>query len=286
MPKGGSWRVGVLAEAERINHDLSALPGGAPSTQHQEITDLLDQAREVANGKVPKKQRPNGAWDWWNGTSIESAWQALHLAQEQLLSLEDATGLKVRVPHLMTLADNVSAPTTTSEEAGSLTSPAPDPLVAKQALVSYHARSDATHQAVRSLRNIYFTLAVFIGVMDASLTLAKVTSGAVVGLGALAGALSVVFALQSGTSNGPYNVLLAQALLKIASGSATGLMAVALLAYGDSTLTPDSIKAKVYAVAFGFSQQAFTQLADKRAGVVNAATQPRSSKAATGAKIA
>ena len=240
----------------------------------------LAKARSIARRSKVESERLNPIADWWSGTSIESAWQALHLAQEQLVILESEASLKSQAPHLMMLASIVYEPTHATEVAKQLTSSTPDPRTAKQVLVSYHARSDATHQAARNLRNIYLTLAGFIAAMDIVLTLAKVTSGAVVGLGALAGGLSFVFALQSGTANSPYNIPVTQAILKVASGAATGLMAVTLLAYGDATLTSDSVKAKVYAVAFGFSQQAFTQLADKRAGSVNAATQSRSAKAA------
>lgn len=166
----------------------------------------LDKARSIAHRSIVESDQLNPIADWWSGTSIESAWQALHLAQEQLVMLEGEASLKTQAPYLMMLASIVYEPMHATEETKQLTSSAPDPRTAKQILVSYHARSDATHQAARNLRNIYLTLAVFIAAMDIVLTLAKVTSGAVVGLGTLAGGLSVVFALQSGTPKSPYNI--------------------------------------------------------------------------------
>lgn len=276
--KSGSWRVSVLAEAERIKQDVIDTTGA------DAVKSLLKQAKDVATYNIAGS---GNLWlslrDWWNGTSIESAWQDLQLAQEKLVMLQDVATIKAQVPHFKSLAERTYGVTRAKEVAKALDSEQPDPYLAKQVLVAYHTHSNATHQAVRSLRHLYLILTVLIGIADVTLVVTKVTSGAVVGLGALGGALSVVFALQSSKSNSPYNVLLAQAFLKMVSGSATGLMAVVLLAYGDTSLTPNSIKARVYAVAFGFSQQAFTQLADKRAGVVNSATEQRSAHTAKSA---
>jgi hypothetical protein len=278
LPKGGAWRIGALAEAYRLEQDLAEVPNADQSPVYGAVVGHLDDAKAVANRQIPYRARPGRPIDWWNGTSVESAWESLHLAQEGLVMLQGEATLEDQSSHFKALATRVYAPDQAEAVANALDARPLDPFVAKQVLIAYHASSDASHQAARNLRNLYFTLSFLIGSAAIALAATGVTSGAVIGLGALGGAISVVFALQSGSANSPYNVLLAQALLKIASGSATGLMAVILLAYGDTTLTPDSLKAKVYAVAFGFSQQAFTQLADKRAGVVNSATQSRSAK--------
>jgi hypothetical protein len=102
-----------------------------------------------------------------------------------------------------------------------------------------------------------------------------VTAGAVVGLGALAGTVSVAFAIRTGTPSGPYNLLPAQSVLKIATGAATAIMAAKILDFASNvpaTMARDS----VYAIVFGFSQQAFTRLVDQRADALSQGPDARS----------
>ena len=188
--------------------------------------------------------------DWWSGSSIETAWQSLHLAAEQLMLLLPDEQVRAMVPG------------------------AAGRRAAQQAMAAQHAQSDAQHQQVRGLRNITTALLVVVLALDVALWAAGATTGVILGLGALGGALSVVFALRAGTPPGPYNVLFAQSVLKLVSGAATALMAVKILDFA-AGVPASTGRDATYAVIFGFSQQMFTRLVDQRAGALARLVAPR-----------
>jgi hypothetical protein len=188
--------------------------------------------------------------DWWSGSSIETAWQSLHLAAEQLLLLLPDEQVRAMVPG------------------------AADRRAAQQAIAAQHAQSDAQHQQVRGLRNITTVLLAVLLALDVALWAAGATTGVILGLGALGGALSVVFALRAGTPPGPYNVLFPQSILKLVSGAATALMAVKILDFA-AGVPASTGRDATYAVIFGFAQQMFTRLVDQRAGTLARLVAPR-----------
>jgi hypothetical protein len=246
-----TWRVSVASEADRLEAQLSAAQA-APGAQvpwagpGAIAADAIDRARAIATGTPQRRLR-----DWWYGTGIESAWQSLHLAAEQLPAVQ----------------------------------PDGDPREAQRILAAYHKSSDVQHQQARGLRNLMYAVGVAVAALDVALWVSGVTTGMIVGLGALAGALSVVFALRTGTPAGPYNLLPAQALLKLASGAATALMAVKILDF-ISGAQPSAGRDAMYAVIFGFSQQAFTRLVDQEAGRLAQSPNARSSPLARAAAAA
>jgi hypothetical protein len=188
--------------------------------------------------------------DWWSGSSIETAWQSLHLAAEQLMLLLPDEQVRAMVPG------------------------AADRRAAQQATAVQHAQSDAQHQQVRGLRNITTVLLAVVLALDVALWAAGATTGVILGLGALGGALSVVFAVRAGTPPGPYNVLFPQSILKLVSGAATALMAVKILDFA-AGVPASTGRDATYAVIFGFAQQMFTRLVDQRAGTLARVVAPR-----------
>jgi hypothetical protein len=291
-----TWRVSVSSEADRLEAQLSAAraapdapgPGAGPAVI---AADAIDRARAIATGPPQRRLR-----DWWYGTSIESAWQSLHLAAEQLPAVQPPGDLQARAPQLAALARRAFSPDRAKAEeqavgqwAGGAAGPgaasAPDPRVAQRILTAYHTSSDVQHQQARGLRNLLYVVGAAVAALDVALWVTGVTTGMIVGLGALAGALSVVFALRAGTPAGPYNLLPAQSLLKLSSGAATALMAVKILDF-ISGVHPSAGRDAMYAVIFGFSQQAFTRLVDQEAGSLAQSPNARSSplsRAATAA---
>jgi hypothetical protein len=283
VPRGpagpAAWRVTVLGEADRLEHQLDAAleaAHGPASSKEHTIRDALQRARTAATGKPEKRLR-----DWWFGTSIESAWQALHLAQEWLVTLQTPAALRAQVPHLQSLARGTFTAQRAEEEAQNLnkwisevTTP-PNALLAQRILAAYHAKSDAQHQQIRGLRNLLYIILAVVVALDCILWATGITTGAIVGLGALAGSLSVAVALRSGSQSGPYNLLPVQTLLKVGSGAATALMAVKILDFM-SGVTPSTERDGVYAIIFGFSQQAFTRLVDQHASSMAEGTDARS----------
>lgn len=286
---GASWRVTVLTEAERLGSELDdavtvgavgAVEGGAEE-RTASIRSAIGRARTVATDKTgwcPIRRM----MDWWAGTSIELAWQSLHLAQEQLAVLQDPAVLRAQALHLKNLASATFGAERAAEEArliDSWSDRQPDALVARRILAAAHAHSDAQHQNVRVLRNTLYALFLIVSAIDGALWGAGVTVGAVVGLGALGGAVSVVFALRGAPPAGPYNTLPPQTLLKIASGAATAIMAVKILDFANASAALSVSRDEFYAVIFGFSQQAFTRLVDQRADDLSKSTTPRATTA-------
>jgi hypothetical protein len=102
--------------------------------------------------------------------------------------------------------------------------------------------------------------------------------------GALGGALAGIFTLAGARrARSPYSLLTAQLVLKVASGAAVGFLAVLMLEKG--VLAGLSVQAGskivAYAAFFGFAQQAFTVLVDRRAGQLADSTQPKQKGRAT-----
>ena len=88
-------------------------------------------------------------------------------------------------------------------------------------------------------------------------------------IGALGGLLAAILTL-AGMSQppSPYNVPSAQLILKVVAGAATALLGVALLQSGvfSGFIEPQPGSHVIgYAALFGFSQQLFTGLVDRRA---------------------
>jgi hypothetical protein len=273
-----AWRVTALGEADRLDALLtSALPASdsaaSPSPRVDAIRQAIEAARTIAGGKSSSR-----LVDWWSGTSIESAWQALHRAQEELVMVLPAEELRAEAPHLRKLVQETFAgerQKTESDAVDASNGHPLDPLAARRVLGAYHAKSDAQHQRVRALRNLLYVLLIGLTAIVVALWATGVTTGEIVGLGALSGALSVVFAVRAGSPSGPYNLMLPQALLKVAGGAATALMAVKVLDVINGA-TPTTARDSMYAIVFGFSQQAFTRLVDQQAGALAKGPDPRS----------
>lgn len=283
MPRRSSWRVAALGEADRLDTRLaSALRGSDPavlSAEGEAIRQDIAAARAIAKGKPS-----NWLLDWWYGTSIESAWQVLHRSQEELMMLLPAPELLAEKPYLRDLIQETFTGDRQKVETDALaesTADAPGNLAARRVLSAYHAKSDSQHQRARGLRNLVYVLFSGLTALCIALWGTGVASGETVGLGALAGAVSVAFAVRTGSPSGPYNLMLPQALLKVAAGSAVGLMAVKILDV-TSGASVTTARDGMYAVVFGFSQQAFTRLVDQQAGALAKGPDARSKTAPSG----
>jgi hypothetical protein len=286
-----TWRVSVASEADRLEAELGAARAAAGAAGLWDgaasiASDAIDRARSIATATPQRRLR-----DWWYGTSIESAWQSLHLAAEQLPAVQPPSDLRASAPQLTAAARRAFSPDQAKAEeqaigqwAGPEPASPPDPRVAQRILTAYHASSDIQQQQTRGLRNLMYVTGLAVAALDVALWVTGVTTGMIVGLGALAGALSVVFAMRTGAPSGPYNMLPAQALLKLGSGAATALMAVKILDF-ISGATASTGRDAMYAVIFGFSQQAFTRLVDQEAGSLARSPNARSGPLARAAAM-
>jgi hypothetical protein len=229
------------------------------------VNRALDLAIAAADHVEPAWRWYRAVADWWRGTSVETAWRNIHLAEEQLILRLSPDQLRARWGNVMNIpVINVAG------------SSAPlDGEAIRQAVMAVHGRSDSQHERARVARNLLYLATILIAAIVGGLWGGHVVRGDVVGLGALGGAASIAFAFRSAVPSGPYNTLVAQSLVKIPLGAATAAMAVILLSLG-SRFTSSATDA--YAVIFGFSQQAFSQLIDQKtsslAGDDRASPQP------------
>jgi hypothetical protein len=276
----------VAGEADWLEAQLNAALKCAQERQpdaeviESAIRRSIKQARDTASRKTGWRTLA----DWWFGTSIESGWQAVHHASELLVRIQPAEILQVMVPHLEDLASVTFAPERALKEKQVLDSWPQHPgtsnaLEAQRILSAYHVQSDIHHQRIRELRNLLYGFLAAAVIIDCVLWATGVTVGAVVGLGALAGMASVAFAVRADNPSGPYNLLPAQSLLKIATGAATAIMAAKILDFA-SNVPASTARDSVYAIIFGFSQQAFTRLVDQRADALSKGPDARSSRGA------
>jgi hypothetical protein len=139
-----------------------------------------------------------------------------------------------------------------------------------------HLAVEADHAAIRQFRNFVLEAAAL---MSVALIIAVIVDGThrdVIGIGAVAGAVTTVIPLTTaGRPNGPYALATAQALLRIPAGGAAALLGVLVLREGFASLQPAVGDAAVfYAVTFGLAQHILTRMVDRRAEALLAGSQP------------
>jgi hypothetical protein len=278
VPWSSAWRAEVRDQAQRLDDDLVAVPAAASSPTYQETRKSIDRARVFAD------TAPTPA-AWWSGSSVEGAWSNLGAAREALVGIQADAIVCAQLPYLRSLA--------TSDTTKGLIPAEDAPAIADRAALAqvmrvHNVQVAIEHGNVRKLRNGVLGLTALLAViMSVAAIVTDQEHRIVIGVGAIAGALTTVMAVTSTQgAPGPYSVLGPQVLLKVFAGSATALLAVLLLYNGVGTLGPARGDAAYFVAAvFGFSQQLFTQLVDSKAKTVVGQATPRSATvAATGVK--
>ena len=281
-----SWRVSAGVRAQRITQDVAAL--AKPNNVHaQAATSCVQDAVTV----ITRSQQRSWVTRLFlsaGGADVERAWQLLKLAEEQVMLAKDDAELIADVPWLCSVA-RLSFPSASGDtmcatlNGWSGKKGKPSGRLAADILASQHAQSNADHQQTRSLRNLLYQLTLVVLVFDLIVWLLGLDLGAptrtVLALGALGGALAMVFAVAKGSPVAPYNLALPQLLLKIVSGSAVAVAALSSSARRWSTDPLSRADVLMYALIFGFSQQLFTQLVDNRAAALKDAIAPAATKA-------
>jgi hypothetical protein len=322
-----AWQITVIAEALRLQQEFSRVDDAGRSgpigrgvqeeliravraTGRDERTLFYPAYPDTPAARTPALRRLVA---WWNGSQLETAWAALHVAGEQLLLIQ---------PEAVVLAqlDDIDAAVLSNLGIGDArTADFHDFIVelAKRRTLTEASRerlrlirhaanatSDAAHADARSYRNtliligaaLSVTLVVIAlaGVLDKNFRplCANTSSGSPVGcggqakwnlfevelIGSLGGLLAAVFALKSFSGfQSTYSLPFVQAFLRGASGAATGLIGVAALESGLLVSgTPQStIRVFAYAALFGYSQELFTRVVNNQADSVLNATRSR-----------
>lgn len=262
-----SWRVAAGVRVDRLCDELAELPAAAArSTAARtvaDIGDILAEARDVI--MTSQKAGPFAkAWDAVTGSKVEQAWQLLHLAEEELVAAQPEDALLQQRPYYCALAKKTYDDARSAATCGAIEAWAPgkvDRQLAHDILVDVHTASDMEHQQVRQFRNLLYLLTLICLAFAVVLWRLDLTTGRYLVLGAIGGAVSMVFAVKQGKPHSPYNLATPQLFLKIATGALTAALAIKILQSIGATKSADM---QVWAIVFGFSQQAFTFLVDNR----------------------
>lgn len=288
---------------------------GPPTLRQVQVREQIDAAVQEAEQAVA---RPRSMGGWWSGAAVETAWQAIHRASALLPLIHEPGRLRVdllrareRVVQLPTRSQfrlGLATKELSSRMADGTATPADRHLVSAAYAEIYEA-SDGKHQEVRSWRNRLIKmaglalLALVILVVAASVRPAALPmclenavcpSGAVgrpgpydvltVALvGMLAGGvLAAVLAVRSTRpGSSAYGISPALALLRVALAGLTATIGVLILQSGVLTsfagLTSTN-QIVVYAVVFGFAQEAVTHLIAGRANAVQEAAEPAAAR--------
>jgi hypothetical protein len=270
-----NWRSVVLRQAQRLSDELDALPldrtTGGTEPLCQQVRDHIDAAREIA------KDAPH-SWktlrNWWTGNGVETAWSHLQTAREDLLTIAPTAAVRAQLPslqrHLVSASPDAAhdpqldAIKKIAATDGDLSSEDREQIRAAHEHVRF---TEDDHSEARSFRNnlLLWTGGLAVG----SIVLAGITQDGfrTLVIGAVAGVLTTALAWRDLTHlAGPFVVNTAQAALKVPAGAAAALLGVLLVRSGIiSGLSVTSSTAYGYAVVFGLSQQALTQVVDNAA---------------------
>lgn len=280
MQWSSAWRAEVRDQAQRLDDDLAVVPVAESVAAYHEARTSIDKARVFSDAEATPAT-------WWSGSNVEGAWSNLGAAREALVGIQDEAVVRAQLPYLRSLA-------ATSDNTKGLIPIGDAPAVADRAALAqvmrvHNVQVAIEHGDVRRLRNMVIGLS---GLLALIMSVAAVVSDqehrTVIGVGAIAGTLTTVLAVTSAErATGPYGLLGPQALLKVFAGAATALLADLLLYKGIGSLGPaQGGGAYFVAVIFGFSQQLFTQLIDRKANTVLGQATPRSGPVAgTGTKL-
>jgi hypothetical protein len=279
-----SWRVSAGVRAQRISEDIGALkhPDVGPATAARAF---LEKATKVIKASQ-EAGWPTKLTRMFTGSDLEHAWQLLKQAEEEVMLAKSHAELIGDVPWLCEVARLSCSPARadtlcmTLQKWGTDAQHDPNAEMAAGILAASHEQNNAAHEQTRGLRNMLYLATLIVLVFDVIVWRLGLGFGSVrlLMLGALGGALAMVFAVTKGSPVAPYNLALPQFLLKIVSGGAVAVGALVVLnaTFHEAISAADAM---MYALIFGFSQQLFTRLVDDRAAVLKDATAPKATQA-------
>jgi hypothetical protein len=299
-----AWQTWVLNEADRVEGELRLLPAQPPAGVSPEE---YEAAEETAAGQVGRARQAAApvSLDWlrdrYSGSRIETAWAALHRAEEALVGIQRSVVLIAQVPDL--LAGIRSNLTTDDPRFDPFNDhlraiddscrPTPrdlTPLERAQLRAirrAINVASDAAHGVIRKWRNVLLVVGTFVTLLVVALAIVhaavpefipltnKQGSGAEVwaveAVGAFGGSIAAVLAVNrfSGFAD-PYGLPFYQALLRIPMAAATALLGAILMQSSVlGALDPqDGKRLLAYSLLFGYAQEPLLRLVDRQAGKV------------------
>jgi hypothetical protein len=276
---------------------------------YQTVRREIESARLFAARPVLTKDdtgprrhfRPQRIADWWTGYCVDRAWTALHTASQALLMIQDEeevkselADMKANVAHELTKGDsriNSFLNTLNLLSASGRDISEGDRKNLRRIRAVCDSSGEAGHVDARSFRNnliligaflsVVLTAVAVVGAADKSFSELFAVSSApspsrwivleIELVASLSGLTAAVLSLQSYTGfRWTYGLQFVQAVVKGATGAATGLFGVFLVLSGLVTSLKITDKIEIFAVAiiFGYAQYLFTRLIDQKANEV------------------
>lgn len=324
-----SWVAAVRSTADSLEGELQRAPDANPPADFKIAKDAIGRAQHLADrpalevsGRFRWIQRLwHGTAAWWTGNEVNEAWQALHIAGQALLTIEDDFVVKSQLGDMAAAVVTALTPQDirTKDYLKTLEMLAPPKVpisLADRAQLRdirqvCDSTSDAGHGDARVYRNTLIQLGLLLSIVLAVVAIAAAfdqgfrsvfsapkTSpgpGYVLELelvASLAGLTSAVLTLRNYAGfQFTYGLPLVQALLKGSAGAATGLLGVLLVQSGIISSLKPQAGGGIFAIAliFGSTQYLFTRLVDQQAKVIlesagsrnDPATSPEAAPGAT-----
>jgi hypothetical protein len=272
-----------------------------------------DRSASDRAGQRPLRVRRRVA-DWWTGYCVDRAWGALLTANQAVLMIADEdevksqlADLKANVVHELTAGDlrindflrKLDALASADKEITSA-----DRAQLREIREVCDSAGEAGHVDARSFRNTLILISSLLSVVLIAVTVAGAADKGFRALFAvppptypnpwfvleieliasLSGLAGAVFSLKSYTGfRWTYGLPFVQALVKGATGAATGLFGVLLVRSGIVTFLKITNNIEVFAVVivFGYAQYLFTRVIDQKANDVLKSASSRNDPSAT-----
>ncbi len=296
----GAWRAEVGARIGRLCDRLAAVPVESLDADKRPIVGAVEAELDNAYRAAEKISLIP---DWWAGSSVTKAWEAVHSAEQSLLRIESDDAVLATVPRLLAWVQRTmdAGPTRETHEAALKAEMAKkcgdiaDCVKVNAALTEVISANSQRYAAVRSFRNnlvmvtgLLIAVLLTVAIWHAnSITFLPICVGTapsqhcidgtssspadvwiVLLMGALGGLLGIAFKLSETTEADRFDPKSWQRFLKPVTGAATALVAILFLQSNiivGLKAAPSQALFLGYAVLFGFSQQVLTKFVDERA---------------------
>jgi hypothetical protein len=310
QPRRGIWQAEVVGRADELRARLEVSKGakGAAANLGDAATfKAVERSLESAERAAGPIKRGASLKAWWSGAAITEAWESIHHAELALLTVESERDAKGILPRLLAWIEAaIEDPKRLARHEKALATQIEknefDGVRVRAALMDVIAANRDRYANLRVFRNILIavtgllaTLVILViawhAVNPNFLSLcpngtttclsgpAKAEVALIALLGAIGGTLALAFGLsESERAPSRYDPKVWLAFLKPVTGAVTALLGVIFI-QAEFLVQPagkSSYLLLVYAILFGFSQQLFTRVADRRADELTGSANKRS----------
>jgi hypothetical protein len=310
QPRQGIWQAEVVGRADELRGRLDAAKGAAgpaPEAGDAAVFRAVERSLDSAERAAGTMKQSSRFKAWWSGAAITEAWDAIHHAELALLTVESEDAARGILPRLLAWIEYaMEDPKRRGRHERTL---APqiengtfEPIRVRAAFTDVIAANRDRYANLRVFRNILIgvtgllaTLVIVIIAWHAANPdfLSLCPEGAttclsgpprsevalIALLGAIGGSLALAFGLsESQRAPSRYDPKVWLAFLKPVTGAVMAILGV-ILVQAEFLVRPagdSSYLLLVYAILFGFSQQLFTGVADRRAEALTGPAGKRS----------